>query len=175
MINHSTTSGLVVWFFFNVFFYAYIRCISWRMGHLRAIFSIQCFVMQEIICKGLHSGQVGDIDLHEMWSGKTKATPTQTSLLGEKQQLNHSLNPQPVCLSVKMHWDMPTELVSEKTVPGRRSAVYHVHMSGTETWNTMKALWFDNDINIPCSKNTKQTSPVMESDNVQEWLSSIWQ
>lgn len=101
MINHSTTSGLVVCFCFFLcfFFYAYIRCISWRMGHLRAIFSIQCFVMQGIICKGLHSGQVGDIDLHEMWSGKTKATPTQTSLLGEKQQLNHSLNPQPVCLS----------------------------------------------------------------------------
>lgn len=35
-------------------------------------------------------------------------------------------------LSVKMHLDMPTQLVSEKTVPSRRSAAYHIDMSSAE-------------------------------------------
>lgn len=47
---------------------------------------------------------------------------------------------------------MPTKLVSEKTVPSRRSAVYHVHMSGAETWSAMKALWLDTNINMLCGK-----------------------
>lgn len=98
--------------------------------------------MGRIIRKRLHSGP--SLTNIERWIGKTKAEPTPL-LEGKKQQRYDELS---VYLSVKMHWDMPTKLVSEKTVPSRRSAVDHAHISGTETWNNVKALWFDTDINI---------------------------
>lgn len=37
---------------------------------------------------------------------------------------------------------MPTKLVSEETMPSRRSAVDHVPVSGAEMGNAVKA-WFD--------------------------------
>lgn len=114
------------------------------------MFSIESLVMWGIICKGLHRGQVGDVDLHEMWTGKTKAPPTQTSPLKEKQQWHNSLSPQRTCLSRCIETCQPNSC-QRKQCPAE-GQLYIIFMSCAETWNDMKALWFHTSINIVCGK-----------------------
>lgn len=62
---------------------------------------------RESSVRACNEGQVGDVDLHEIRTGKTKATPTQTPPLKEKQQWHHSRSPQRTCLSRRIETCQP--------------------------------------------------------------------
>lgn len=89
--------------------------------------------------RALHSGQVGDVDLHKIGTGKTKATPSQTSAIERKTAVP---GPQRASLSGCIGTCQPN-MCQRKTGPCRRSAIYRVYTSSTEMRDDVKALWFN--------------------------------